>query len=238
MIRFQARLILLQSHDDLIRRLLEQCIQIRVCPEGAPEVLTDEAMRRRRQYYYATVTLVDEWIGHILDALTRRGLADNTVIVFSSDHGEANGDHFLLEKVFFYENIARVPLVLNWPGHLSAGSYNGLVSLIDLFQTFLSLAGVEADQLVDGLNLLDLLAGKIPERQHVFSEADWYGNRAVMLRSKTHKCVLAQQPTSCELYDLCRDPSEFDNVFYDARYAPIRDEMVSTITQFSQGAKG
>lgn len=225
----------LDSKPPEIRQLLDQCVQIRVCPDGGSAVLTDEAMRRRRQYYYATVTLVDEWIGHILDALARRGLADNTVIIFSSDHGEANGDHFLLEKLFFYETIARVPLLLVWPGHVSPGAYDGLVSLVDLYPTLLSLAGVEADQPVDGLNLLKLLQGTIPARRHVFSEADWYGNRAVMVRTRTHKCVLTQQPASCELYDLQQDPSEFDNVFHDARYAPVRDELVRIIAGFSRG---
>ncbi len=146
--------------------------------------------------YYAMIELIDENIGRLLDALEETGQRENTLIIFTSDHGEMLGDHGLLLKgCRFYEGLVRVPLILSWPGHfprrqepppdlsddsdpaaLPAGLVSdALVELIDIAPTLLELADLPAPPGMQGRSLLPILRGEAPPHQHrPFVRCEYY----------------------------------------------------------------
>ncbi|HWR50239.1 MAG TPA: arylsulfatase [Bryobacteraceae bacterium] len=123
--------------------------------------LAPQEIRRSRQGYYGCVTQVDEQIGRILEALEKRGWLENTLILFTSDHGDMTGDHNLWRKSYPYESSAHIPMLMRWPkGLLSAGRGAAMrqpVELRDVLPTFLEAAAAEASQPIDGRSLLSLV---------------------------------------------------------------------------------
>jgi arylsulfatase A-like enzyme len=117
-----------------------------------------------RAYYYACVSFVDAWVGRILDALERLGLAEDTLVLFTADHGEYLGDHHRFGKRGFHDAAARVPFLLSWPGRVPAGEErHDLVGLTDVAPTLLAAAGLPAagrNLLAPGLPRRDVLVGQ------------------------------------------------------------------------------
>jgi arylsulfatase len=120
-------------------------------------------VRHSRQGYYGSASFVDEQIGRIVEALERRGWLENTLILFTADHGDMTGDHHLWRKSYAYEASARIPMILRWPKGLVTAQRGRVleqpVEIRDVFPTFLDAAGAERDGL-DGRSLLRLAAGK------------------------------------------------------------------------------
>ena len=183
---------------------------------------TEEQIRKTRAAYYGMVTRVDEQIGRLLDCLDEQGLAENTVVIHTSDHGEMLGEHGLWRKSNFYEQSARVPLQVRLPDGAHAGRWvEECVSLVDATAAILDLAGVPPGQLVDqrldGTSLVACLRGDLPWRDAVFCEYLAHGNdrpRAMLRRGDwklTYGHVKDGQP-QVELYDLAGDPGEFTNL--------------------------
>ena len=110
--------------------------------EGA----TEEQTRRGRAAYYGLVTFADERIGQVLDALERNGLAENTVVVYVSDHGEMMGEHGLWWKCTYYEGSSRIPFIVSWPKQFEPGRRTAITSLVDLTRTVIDLAGCEVER--------------------------------------------------------------------------------------------
>ena len=173
--------------------------------------------------YYAMCEHIDHETGRMLDALEESGQADDTIVVFMSDHGEMLGDHGLLLKgPHFYEEAVRVPLVIRWPGHYRAGlRADALVELTDLAPTLLEAAGLPVPERMQGRSLHDLCRGEAPADQHrdaVFSEyynswshrGEAYGT---MLRTRSEKIVVYHGVDEGEFYDLEADPDEFENLW-------------------------
>lgn len=136
-----------------------------------------EDARLARAYYYELVAMVDDAMGQILRALDERGLAENTIVVFTTDHGELLGDHGLwLKGPFCYEQLVRVPLLLRWPAGLDPGVYSGLISFADLVPTILGLAGLDDAEgsdapTFDGQDLSESLCGRSgPQRRQALIE--------------------------------------------------------------------
>ena len=118
--------------------------------------------------YYAMIAQIDDQLARILEALEETGQRDNTVIVFTTDHGETLGDHGLLEKgCRFYEGLVRVPLLFSLPGRFQAGLQSeALVELLDIPATLLDLAGLPIPDYVQGKSLLPILTGAAPPDHH------------------------------------------------------------------------
>ena len=124
--------------------------------------LTDELRRRCRQAYYASISFMDAQVGRVVDALDRLGLAEDTIIVFTSDHGYHMGEHGLWQKMSLFEESARVPLLIVAPGVAAKGAAaKAPVSHIDLFPTLTELCGVKPPANVQGQSLVSML--KDPE---------------------------------------------------------------------------
>ena len=201
-----------------------------------PEAFEAQAVIAR---YYAMIELVDDNIGHILDALERTGQRDNTLIIFTSDHGETLGDHGLLMKgCRFYEGLVRVPLIFSWPNHLEVGTIsNALVELTDIAPTLLDICGLPQPERMQGQSLLPILKGKkIEHRQSVRSEYyhtlmpgennGFSGSYGTMLRTERYKLVVYHGHNLGELFDLANDPGEFINRWDDPDYQQVRFELL------------
>ncbi len=186
--------------------------------------------------YYAMIKLIDDQVGNIIEALENDGVRDNTVIIFTSDHGEMLGDHGLIQKgCRFYEGLVRVPLIISWPERfLKDVQSDALVELIDKAPTILELAGVDIPSRMQGRSLLPILYGEKPldkHRDHVrceyYDALDEPDNSfATMFRNERYKIVVYHGHDLGELYDLQEDPEEFENMWSEPEAQPLKLDLL------------
>ncbi|MBK35182.1 MAG: hypothetical protein CME26_06585 [Gemmatimonadetes bacterium] len=169
---------------------------------------TTEHYRQWRRHYYANITLIDEGIGKILAALESKGVLDETLIIFTSDHGDALGDHGLPFKAFFYDCMSRVPLIIRGPDVPSGNRADSLISTLDLVPLFYDACETERPKGLQGEDIQPIFDNPSASiRDHVFCEI---GGRT-MVRTRTHKYA-HYNDGSAELYDLVADPNEIENL--------------------------
>jgi len=180
---------------------------------------------RARRGYYGSVSFIDEQIGRILAALQRRGMLDNTLIIFFADHGDMLGDHNLWRKTYAYESSTRIPMLLRWPRTWGMDEKRGTertepVELRDVLPTFLDAAGAPIPEGLDGRSMLELVRGdgKRPWREYIdlehyvcYSETnDWNG-----FASERYKYVFHAYDGSEQLFDTYNDPHELEDLAAD-----------------------
>jgi|LauGreSuBDMM15SN_2_FD.fasta_scaffold11909_2 arylsulfatase A-like enzyme len=199
--------------------------------------LIHQADLASRQRYildrYRLITGVDQAVGRILAELRRLNLAENTVIVFSSDNGFHYGEHGLSTKFYLHENSVRVPLIVVDPRAASAragAADDRLAANIDVAPTILDLAGVPVPALMQGRSLVPLLRGEdVPWRDAVFLENLAKERRPMCdgLRTSEWKYIVhfEHQPVQEELYRLTTDPDELTNLAGQPDYEPVRTEL-------------
>jgi arylsulfatase A-like enzyme len=164
------------------------------------------------QRYLGEITLLDLQIGRLLDRLDQLGLAENTLVVYTTDHGDMCGGHGMMDKHYSaYDDIMRVPLIVRWPGVLTPGQRCDAFTIheLDLARTILAAADIEPPESFVGLNLADLAAGR-EQRTDVF--AQYHGTHQSlyslrMLRDRRWKYVYHPAGVD-ELYDMAADPGE------------------------------
>ncbi len=181
---------------------------------------TEDDLRRALAAYYGMVTCADELLGRILGELERQGLAEDTLVVFTSDHGESLGEHGLFFKKCSYEGSAGVPLVLRGPGVPAGARVDAPVSLVDLPPTLLRAAGLTPGPGLPGMDLRAVAAGAPPPRDFAFAEYHGYFMRhdwfmTVHDGMKYTWYSDGERPT---LFDLERDPHELRDVAADPAY--------------------
>jgi arylsulfatase len=190
--------------------------------------------------YYAMIALIDDQFARVLESLDQTGQRDNTVIIFTSDHGETLGDHGLMFKgCRFYEGLVRVPLIFSWPGQFQQNlQCDGLVELLDMSATILDLCGVEVPDYFQGNSLLPVLSGnedgtKLRDsvRCEYFEALDPFftggpGSYATMYRDEQYKLTVYHDQQLGELYDLKADPWEFDDLWDNPDFANVRNELI------------
>lgn len=195
-----------------------------------------EKMRKNMAVYYGMVSLMDREIGRILDALDRLGIAENTLVVFSTDHGHFLGQHGLIAKgAFHYEDLIRLPFLVRWPGQVPAGAVSGsLQSLVDLAPTFLSAAGIETPGQMQGADQLPVWKGEAEQaRQHVLVE-NRHQPTALHLRTfvnERYKLTVYRSADYGELFDLQEDPEERRNQWNNPAYAHVKQELLHKFVQ-------
>lgn len=175
----------------------------------------DAVARRAREYYYGAITWVDEQIGRVLDALDAIGQLDNTLIIFTSDHGEMLGDHGSYQKFQPYEGSVRIPFVMRYPQRIKAGGvFDGFADLNDILPTVLDAANLEypAGYQLPGGSLLEGGAKGKKNREIQYTEHSHGAKRWVSLRSKEYKYVYYYTGGMEELFDIEQDPDETVNL--------------------------
>ena len=194
------------------------------------QVQEPASLRRVRRAYYALVSYVDRKLGELMDALEQHGLADDTVVVFTSDHGDMLGEKGMVQKRTFYEWSTRVPLVVRFPDRRAAGRRVAApVSLVDLLPTFLDIAGVPDPVPHEGRSLLPLMRGEASTSWDVFAESHAEGiyGACFMLRTERHKLVHIHHEggEEAQLFDLHADPTERRDLAREPEHAPLLAEL-------------
>lgn len=189
----------------------------------------DAQARTALQATAGMVRFLDDRIGAILGRLEVMGQLENTVVIFTSDHGEMHGHHgFWGKGLMAFEDCQRVPLIIAGPGVTAQGASDALVSLVDLPRTILSLAKIEAPEGFQGSDLGPLLAGcDLAVNDHVFVECE-ATHRIGQLTCVTerYKVVVYRDSTEGEMYDLTLDPDQLRNRWTDPMLSPVREEML------------
>lgn len=206
----------------------------------------DLTPHENRVHYAAKCALIDRYVGKITEELKQRGLWENTVLIFSSDHGDNCGDFGIWDKRFFFEQSSGVPLII--AGGSTASEERGfgnrvskaLVSHLDLYPTFLALADSSGeddfsrDFSRDGVDLFSIIEGGAGNRNRpfhnvVFSEL----GTAVMVRDPRWKFVFdPEQGGTVSLYNMISDPREENNLAGNPLYAPVEAELIKTILSY------
>lgn len=193
----------------------------------------DEMVRGARHTYFALTTRVDDQIGRILAALDRSGQREDTLVIYTSDHGEMLGEHSLWNKSSLLEESAHVPMILSWPGTLPEGRRVGAcVSLVDLTAAMLDLSGAPKDMPLDGRSLYGLASGgDATWRDEAQCElyGTWTDRPIAMLRRGRYKLHLSHDETP-QLYDLLEDPGEFRDLAQSEQHAGILRDLTSSLT--------
>ena len=197
-----------------------------------------DARRRQRAYYYANVSMIDEQVGEILDALEANGY-DDTVVVFASDHGEALGDHGHIQKWTMYDVITRVPLIVWAPDRFDGGrSVDGLCQLFDVGPTVLELADVEVPETMEARSLRPALEeDDWACREQVYAEHSRDGILQgtafmTMVRTDDWKLVHFVDHEEGQLFDLSADPDERDNRWDDSAVREIKRELLDRLLEW------
>jgi len=183
--------------------------------EGKPSWLRDrlveadpEKIAVTRRQYCGAIALIDDQIGSILDALERRGMIDNTFIIFTSDHGEMLGDHGFYGKSKPYEQAVRVPLIVAGPGIEGGRVSDALIELIDLNPTVCELAGLPPRENIDARSFVPILRGEVTTHR---TETVSCIRNFRLIRTERYKLVQNYNDIT-ELYDLEEDPHELNNI--------------------------
>lgn len=201
------------------------------------KAMTGADHRWVRAAYWAMIDVIDTQVGRLLNFLEETGQRENTIVIFTSDHGEMLGDHGIyLKGPYFYEPAIRVPLIISGPRMLNNGSRSdALVELVDLAPTLLAASDMERHPGMQGQSLLPMLTGDVPldaHRDDVYCEyynaMGWHREpaaHATMVRDKRYKLVAAHGTNSGELYDLETDAQETRNLWHNADYSDVRLAM-------------
>ncbi len=197
------------------------------------------ASRMMKAAYYAQVEFVDDAFGQVVKALEETGQLDNTLIIFTSDHGETMGDHGLTHKgCRFYEGLAHVPLIFSWPSRLQKGVRSkALVELTDIVPTILEAVGRPRPDYLHGKSLYPILAGRADRDRHrEFARSEYHDaldlpdhSHANMLRNERYKLVYYHGHPIGELFDLEKDPHEFRNLWNDSQHLALRAELTKQL---------
>jgi arylsulfatase A-like enzyme len=196
--------------------------------------LTRDEIRKHLGGYYAHITALDEQFGRLIAALRSAGLAEDTIVVYTSDHGDMLGSQGLTNKQLPYEESIRVPLLVSWPGHTFTGVSDECIGLVDLPVSLLALAGVTPPPDTDGADLHALFADPSAQGRdacYIFDlipchqaaargGTEWRG-----LRTRRHTFARTASDGGFILFDNQEDPFQLRNLVDDPAHAPLKREL-------------
>lgn len=222
---------------------------------GSFSNFTNDDIKKMRIGYFASLAFLDKEVGRVLLALEEKGLVENTVVIFTSDHGDMLGDHQLLVKgAFFYDPVVKVPLIIRWPDKIEGGKrIEQLVQMYDLTATILSLAGYTQRELQkwmpESKNLFPLILGK-EQKIHDYviccyrgtgiNDQSLYFNppiHASMIRDEQYKMNIYHnlkesiQPQG-ELFDMQNDKNEFHNLWKNPSYFEVKNRLMKNLIEW------
>jgi len=185
--------------------------------------------------YYGMISFLDEEIGRILDSLDRLGLAGNTLLVFTTDHGHFLGQHGLIAKaIHHYEDLLRLPFIVRWPGRVQAGATSDAIqNLVDLAPTFLAATGLEVPGIMTGVDQLATWCGgeaarawSITENRH--TRTNFHMRTYV---NRRYKITVYRKWDDGELWDLQEDPGEINNLWHDPGAVGLKCQLLREFMQ-------
>jgi len=194
-----------------------------------------DELRKDMATYYGMISLVDDEIGRILDSLDRLGLAEDTLLVFTTDHGHFLGQHGLIAKaIHHYEDLLRLPFIVRWPGRVAAGETSDAIqNLVDLAPTFLAAAGLEVPGIMTGVDQLGTWCGgeaartwSITENRH--TRTNFHMRTYV---SRRYKITVYRKWDDGELWDLEEDPGEIHNLWHDPAAVELKCRLLHEFLQ-------
>lgn len=192
--------------------------------------VSDEQIRAARHAYLANISYVDRQVGDMLEVMDRHGMTDDTIVIFTSDHGDLLGERGLWYKMSFFEHACRIPLVVRIPGLAGATTNGSHVGLLDIAPTLLDIAGIDVPAMMDGSSLLPLLDQ--PTDGHRAVVGEYLGEGAIapifMIRRGPWKFVWSQ-PDGAQLFDLGTDPHELVNLVGDADFTDVVADFTTEV---------
>lgn len=201
--------------------------------------LTEWKYQRYVKDYLRSVTSMDREIGRVLKYLEESGLAENSIVIYSSDQGFFLGEHGWYDKRWMYDESLRMPLIVRWPGVMEDEQKNDeLVQNIDFAPTFLDMAGLSIPDDIQGRSILPFLKGEMVNDwreniyYHYLAYPDWHMVRPHYgIRNHRYKLIHFYTIDEWEFFDLKADPSEMHNVYSDEAYGNIVAEMKKQLEQ-------
>ena len=200
---------------------------------------THEQRHRQRAYYHANVTMIDEKVGEIMEALERNGYLENSIVIFTSDHGDCLTDHGHSQKWTMYDAITRIPLVVWAPKRFAGGrEIDALCQQMDLGPTILELAEVEVPPTLEAKTMLPSLKGESwSGREVVFAEQVRDGiltgcEFMTMVRNREWKLVHFLDDPDGQLFDLNSDPDEIRNLWNDENSQQVKQELLAVLREW------
>jgi choline-sulfatase len=192
--------------------------------------MTAEQKQIMRSFYYAKITLIDDYIGRIVKTLEEKSLLDNTWIIYNSDHGEMLGDHFMSHKVVFYEGAIHIPLIIRPPRGIQDWTCEGLTDHLDVAASLIEIAGANSLEGSEGRSLISQVMagpnslGAQEGKDVIYSEVSGFS----MVRSNKYKLVINTETRKpVEMYDLENDPNELNNLANDPSLSATRQELTN-----------
>ncbi len=205
-------------------------------------VLDDPQLRELIANYYGMISLIDHNVGRILVAVQELGLADNTIVVFTTDHGDWLGDHGLVLKgPMMYDGLLRVGMIVRGPGVPAGKVVADPVSTVDLCATIADYANVPGAGDTDGKTLRPLIEGDGAGRDFAYNEWDLRPGRVGVpltlrtVRTRRYRLTVERESQEGELYDLQEDPHEMTNRYRDAGHRGVRAELEDMIAHENEG---
>jgi arylsulfatase A-like enzyme len=199
-------------------------------PKGLSEAqLKKWKYQRYMRDYLACVDSVEDNVGRLLDYLDKNGLAENTIVIYTSDQGFFLGDHNWYDKRFMYEESLRMPFLVRWPSKIKAGTVSdGMIINVDFAPTLLAAAGEKIPEDIQGRSFLPLLKGEQPKdwRTSMYYRYYHYPTHHKVqphygVRTERFKLIFFNKINQWELYDLQKDPRELKNIYSDPASAEI-----------------
>jgi len=219
---------------------------VEATPDAPRGHYSGKDIHNSRAAYYASITHVDEQIGQIMETLVKRGELENTLILFTADHGDMMGDQHLWRKTYAYEGSSRIPMIIRWPDALTnipnikrGQVIDKLVELRDVLPTFLSVAGIEKPAEMDGMNMLRIIKDQTAEWRTMLDlehgTCYWKENAWVCLTDGIYKYIYFTLTGKQQLFNLDIDPKELNDLSQDPEYKELlgvwRAHMVTHLSE-------
>lgn len=197
---------------------------------------TEQELRESTASYYGMISLIDQEVGRLLDHLDRLGIAENTLVIFTTDHGHLIGQHGLIAKgVFHYEDILRLPFIVRQPGTVPAGRVStSMQGLVDLAPTFLQAAGQTIPGMMQGVSQWDVWRGEAEKARDNVIVENRHNPTKVHLRTyinDRYKLTVYRGQTYGELFDLKEDPGEHRNLWADPASRALKGQLMEAFIQ-------
>jgi uncharacterized sulfatase len=190
--------------------------------------------------YYGMVSMLDHYVGKLLDHLEASGQRENTLVVFTSDHGHFYGHHGLIAKGgFHYEDVIRVPFIASWPGTIPEDQTSPAIqSLVDLPRTFLAAAGADVPTVMQGVNQLPVWTGEADSAREAAIVEFRHQPTAILQRTlvdQRYKLTTYYEQAYGELFDLEADPGEINNLWDAPEAAEIKSRLLQKLIHTQMG---